>query len=192
MSASETRRTAVKGAARPDRDSSPSELATAVRRALFCVGGAVLVFAADLLAKALAFGRIAPGEIVTVVPGLLNLRLSENRGALFGMGQGWGGLFVVFTIVAVVGILWAQWKYGRASRLLTVSMAVLLGGALGNLYDRVRLGVVRDFIDLHAGPYHWPTFNVADMGITVGCALIILYSFLAPKETPAQRRTGNR
>jgi len=144
--------------------------------AFFCpVAMAVLV--ADLLTKWLAFKTLKNAPIA-VVPGLLNLKCAPlNTGAVWSIGQGLGPLFIIFTIIAVAGIVWVVRVYGRSSRTLTFGLALIMGGALGNLWDRLLHGGVRDFIDAYLGKYHWPTFNVADMGICVGAGLIMLYSF---------------
>lgn len=131
----------------------------------------------DLFTKWFAFDRLDEFLPLAVIPGLLNFRISVNRGAVFGIGQGLGKLFIAFTVIASVGILWAAWVHGRSSRLLTWALGFLLGGALGNLWDRLVHGSVRDFIDVYAGSYHWPTFNVADTAICIGAGLIILYSW---------------
>ena len=138
----------------------------------------------DLLSKDLAFKFLRLGMPHRIIPGLLSFTLSLNAGAVFGVGQGMRALFVVFTLIAAAGILWVLWAHGRSSRLLTYGLALVLGGALGNLWDRLfNDGKVRDFIDVYAGGHHWPTFNVADTAICVGAGLIILYSLRKPKAT---------
>ena len=139
----------------------------------------VAVVISDLFTKWLAFRSLDSETVLSVIPGLLNLRLSLNRGAVFGIGQGLGPLFIVFTLAATLIIVWVAWGHGRSSRLLTVGLALVLGGALGNLWDRLVYKGVRDFIDLYVGQHHWPTFNVADMAICTGAGLVILYSFLS-------------
>ena len=143
------------------------------------VAGVLLV--ADLLTKWIVFQRIAGDEVIPVIPGLLNLRVVMNPGAVFGIGKGLAPLFVLFALAAAVGLTWAAARHGPSSRLLTVGLGCLLGGALGNLWDRVTLGQVRDFIDLYAGTRHWPTFNVADIAICAGAAAIVLHAFLHPE-----------
>ena len=144
---------------------------------LVFVAVSVAVLTADLLTKWLAFDKLDPSVPFVVIPGLLNFRRSLNLGAVFGIGQGMGALFVLFTEVASVVLVWVACVYGLSSRLLSCALALLLGGALGNLWDRLVHGSVRDFIDVYAGSHHWPTFNVADVAICVGCGLIILHSF---------------
>lgn len=163
-----------------------------------------LTLAADLLTKWITFQdfpfqafnaaptaaarRLIAGPVHTVIPGLLDIHTVMNEGAAFSLGRGLSWLFIMFTIIVAPVILWTVWTYGRGSRVLTVALGLVLGGAFGNnLVDRlVYGGRVRDFIDLHAGNYHWPIFNIADTAICVGCGLIILYSFLAPGKKSAQ------
>ncbi len=155
-------------------------------------GVAGVALACDLLTKALAFRYLDPVVPLSVIPGLLNLRWSENKGAVFGLGQGLAPLFIVFTIIAAAAIIWAVRAYGRSSRLLTCGLGLLLGGALGNLWDRVVYGSVRDFIDLYLGRYHWPTFNVADAAICVGVTLVIIHAFRSPDGLHVQRSSRCR
>ena len=157
---------------------------------------AAVVAALDLASKWAAFHYLDWGEALSLVPGCLALRLNENKGAVFGLGQGRRVLFIVFTLVASVGILWVQRRHGRSSKWLNAGLGLLLGGALGNLYDRLFIigrdgtrGVVRDFIDVYFRDWHWPTFNVADMALCVGCGLIVLCSFRAPKEEAGAKQT---
>ncbi len=125
------------------------------------------------------------------IPHILNFQISRNRGAVFGLGQGMTALLIAFTIFAGAAIVWAQWRYGRSSRLLSTGLGLLLGGAIGNLYDRLLFGSVRDFIDLYFGSYHWHTFNIADAAICVGCGFVILFSFRKPPEGQETAK-GNR
>jgi len=139
--------------------------------------GAVLVLLADLLTKWVAFKALQDGP-TSFIPGLLDLRLAPlNTGAVFSIGRGLGPLFILFTLVAGVGIVWVAWTHGGTSRLLSAGLSLVLVGALGNLWDRLWHGGVRDFIDVYVGQRHWPTFNVADMAICTGAGIIILYSF---------------
>ena len=91
--------------------------------------------------------------------------------------------------LAVSAVLLAMLRKSGANRLLAVALSLVLGGAAGNLWDRLTLGHVVDFIQLHAAGYYWPAFNVADSAITVGVALIL---WDGVREAPAARRTGQR
>lgn len=168
---------------------SPDAPETRIRSRRFVLmlllGLAAAMLAADLITKHVADRALNSGadsRIIRVVPGCLDFRWTGNRGAVFGIGQGRRALFITFTIIASAGIVWATLSHGRRSLLLTTGLGLLLGGALGNLYDRIFISFVRDFIYLHAGRYAWPTFNVADMAICAGAAAVIIYSFRQPKE----------
>lgn len=172
------------------KPSAPQAAAPRVRSGRFTLllllGLAAAVLAADLWTKHLVGRALASDSSVgaiRVIPGCLDFRWSENRGAVFGMGQGKGAFFIAFTLIATVAILWVGLAHGRRSLLLTFGLGVLLGGALGNLYDRIFYSHVRDFIYAYLGTHVWPTFNVADIAICTGAGLIILYSFRYPSET---------
>ena len=142
--------------------------------------GALAIVAADQLTKALVLARFAPGERLEVT-GFLNLVLAFNKGAAFSLlaqAPGWQTPVLVAIALAAAAILSALIVRNLHKRLLCTGLALVLGGALGNLVDRLRLGHVVDFVDLHVAGWHWPAFNVADSGITVGAAILILEGFL--------------
>jgi signal peptidase II len=142
--------------------------------------GAAVIVAADQLTKAIILARFAPGERLEVT-GFFNLVLAFNKGAAFSLlaqAPGWQTPVLVAIALAAAAILSALIVRNLHKRLLCTGLALVLGGALGNLVDRLRLGHVVDFIDLHAAGWHWPAFNVADSGITVGAAILILEGFL--------------
>ncbi len=133
------------------------------------------VAAADLATKAWVSAAFRPGDVHVVTP-FLNLVLWHNPGAAFSFlagAGGWQRWFFVGVTVAVGAVLLAMLRRQGANRLLALALALVLGGAAGNLWDRLRLGHVVDFIQIHAGGYYWPAFNVADSAITVGVALIL-------------------
>jgi signal peptidase II len=144
----------------------------------FVVAAAVIV--ADQVTKAIVLSHFAPGERLALT-GFLNLVLVYNRGAAFSFLSDAGGwqtpLLVGFALAAaaIVSVLIVQ---KPAQRLLCAGLALILGGALGNLIDRLRFGQVVDFVDFHLQGYHWPAFNVADSAITVGALLLILEGFV--------------
>ncbi|HLS87995.1 MAG TPA: signal peptidase II [Burkholderiales bacterium] len=148
-------------------------------------GAAAAVVAVDQLVKALVLSAFQPGEGVAVT-GFFNLVLVFNKGAAFSFLADQGGwqrfALAGFAVVAsvVVAVLLVR-SPGR--RLLCAGLALILGGAVGNVIDRLRLGHVVDFLDFHALGWHWPAFNVADAAITVGAALVILEGF-RHAETP--------
>ena len=141
--------------------------------------GAAVIVLADQLTKWLMLVRFAPGERLELT-GFFNLVLVFNKGAAFSFlaaAQGWQTpLLAAFALGAavVVSVLIVR---SPERRLLCAGLALILGGALGNLVDRLRFGHVVDFLDLHAAGWHWPAFNVADSAITIGAALLILDGF---------------
>ena len=133
-------------------------------------------------------------RVIEVVPNVWHFRFARNRGAAFGLMNDMDpayrrSFFVCVSLVAVVLILLIFRRVGPDQRLTTLSLSLILAGALGNFIDRVRLHYVIDFIDWHwKDVYHWPTFNIADSAITVGVALLFLEMFLGPKGSAEGRR----
>jgi len=146
-------------------------------------GLAAAVIALDCLTKLAVLAAFAPGERLAVAP-FFNLVLVFNTGAAFSFLAGGGGwqtaLFAAVAAIAsaVIGVLIFRQP---AKRLFCTGLALILGGALGNLHDRLVYGKVVDFLDFHAAGWHWPAFNVADSAISVGAALLIVESFLQGK-----------
>lgn len=145
----------------------------------------VLVIVLDLLSKALATQYLNLYEPVPVFPGF-NITLMHNSGAAFSFlseAGGWQRWF--FSLIALVvsgGILvWMQ-RLASTQVLLALALALILGGALGNLWDRLTLGYVVDFIQLYYQRWSWPAFNLADSAISVGAVLLIVDSFRAHRE----------
>lgn len=122
----------------------------------------------------MSFGQVIP------VTGFFNLVLTYNKGAAFSLlsdASGWQrGLFIAIAVGASVLIVYLLRRHYREA-LFTVALSLILGGALGNLWDRIVQGQVVDFLDFHAAGHHWPAFNLADSAITVGALLLILDSF---------------
>jgi signal peptidase II len=137
---------------------------------------AAVVLVLDQLSKAAALRWLQPHQVIDVLPGF-NLTLVFNRGAAFSFLAGAGGwqrwFFTGLALVASVVILVLLRRTPRSERLTASGLALILGGAVGNLVDRLRWGHVVDFVDLYLGSAHWPAFNVADCAISVGAALLV-------------------
>jgi len=139
---------------------------------------AAAVIAADRLTKALVVASFARGEELPVT-GFMSLVLAYNPGVAFSFLAGapdwtrW--LLAAIAVVASVFLIWMLKRGG--SRMLCAGLALILGGALGNLWDRIVIGKVVDFLLFHYGAWSWPAFNVADSAITIGAGLLILDSF---------------
>lgn len=143
------------------------------RRWLLFVGLAVAVVIADQVAKALVTRNLAPGQSVDVLGDLVRIVFGQNSGALFGLFKDNAAMFGLVSIV-VVGLIVAYHARSAASPYLTVTLGLLLGGAIGNMIDRLRLGYVVDFVDVGIGPTRFYTFNVADSAISLAILLLFV------------------
>lgn len=143
---------------------------------------ALVVIGLDQVTKTLAESYLQYGQPVALTA-WFNLTLQYNTGAAFSFLSGAGGWQRYFfsTVAVVMSIVLVIWLYRLSRRqwLLALSLALILGGAIGNLWDRVVLGHVVDFISVHYGGYYFPAFNIADSAITVGAICMIVDSFLA-------------
>ena len=139
----------------------------------FLLWPALAVLALDQITKGWIATRFPLYETQTLIGGFFNLVHVRNRGMAFGMmnrpGAHWGFIMLLgATLVAVALLLFWFYRLKPEDKGMAFPLSLILGGATGNLLDRVRLGEVIDFLDFHVGPYHWPAFNVADSAITVG------------------------
>lgn len=139
------------------------------------------IYLADQATKAWAVKTLRMGEDRVIIDGFLQFIYTENPGIAFGQLQDGGSFgrwfFVVLASLAAIAVFYYFMRTPRNDDRVLGACALLLAGICGNLTDRVRLGYVVDFIVLHAGNYHWPTFNIADASITVG-ALLLAYDLI--------------
>lgn len=141
---------------------------------------AAALVAVDQISKWAILGNFAYGERRSLT-GFFNLVLVYNKGAAFSMfadAPGWQTPLLIAFALAAAGVVSYLILRNPGKRLLCLGLALILGGAVGNLIDRLRFGHVVDFLDFHAMGWHWPAFNVADSGITVGAVLLILDGFV--------------
>ncbi len=141
---------------------------------------AVLIVVADAVTKHWASSSFVQGQFEAVFP-WLNWTLAHNYGAAFSFlndQPGWQRWFfsILAAGVSLVIIVWL-FRLPAGQRVTAAGLAMILGGAVGNLIDRLRLGYVVDFIDVHYAGYHWPAFNIADSAITVGVILLLIDGF---------------
>lgn len=132
----------------------------------------------DLGSKALVQRSMDLRESIQVIGSILKITYIHNPRGAFGLPLGGNAVFVIFSILAVFCILFYLWKMPGEKLWLRIAFALVLGGAIGNLIDRFRFGEVIDFIDVGVGTTRWPVFNVADIGVTVGVALLFFALFL--------------
>lgn len=149
----------------------------------------------DQASKAWAVRRVR-FEDRTIIRGALDFVYAENRGIAFGQlqegGQFGRWFFVVLAGAAAIAVLFYFIRTPRNDDRVLGACALLLAGILGNLTDRVRLGFVVDFILVHAGSYHWPTFNVADASISIGALLLAYDLVFASRKTKEGTLTNQR
>lgn len=153
----------------------------------FFLGIAAVIVGLDLWTKALAVARLQQeGNLYPIIDGFFQFRLAYNKGAAFSFlyhAGGWQRWFftVIAAVMSVVLIVWLS-RVAHIKHRESLGLALILGGALGNLYDRVTLGYVVDFIDFYYQNRHFPAFNIADCGITCGAALLIWDSMFPAKQ----------
>jgi len=154
---------------------------------------AFFLYMADQASKAWAVKALRFGEDRVVIRGFLQFAYTENPGIAFGQLQEGGPFgrwfFVVLASAATVAVFYYFMRTPRNDDRILGACALLLAGILGNLTDRARLGYVVDFIVVHAGDYHWPTFNVADASICIGALLLLLDLFRGHKKQTADANT---
>lgn len=148
-------------------------------------GLAAAVVVADQVTKALVIGALQPGESRPIIDDLLRIVFSQNSGALFGLFKDNAAMFGVVSLV-VIGLIVAYHGRTGGSTYMTVTLGLLLGGAIGNMLDRLRLGYVVDFVDGGIGNVRWYTFNVADAAISVAIVLLFAAALRPSLAEPAR------
>lgn len=159
---------------------------------------AIDVVVIDQVTKLLARQNLAH-RTVTLIPGLLDLRLAYNEGAAFGVLPNWAPLFIIVALVAIYAIVRLR-RAGGGSMCLSIGLGMLLGGAIGNLIDRLLFADrgVTDFLDFHIRSggtlLSWPTFNLADAAIVIGAVLVVIHVYIIEKrksESGVERQTDH-
>ena len=148
---------------------------------------AAAVFALDRLTKWLVEQRVSFADTFSIVPGFFDIVHSQNRGVAFGIFNDstlpWRtAALVLLSAAAVVLVSVLLWNASRMDRLAMWGLALILGGAAGNVFDRVLWGQVTDFLEFYIGQYHWPTFNLADSAIVIGSGLFLLDSMRSKRQ----------
>ena len=148
----------------------------AMRKYFFLIAAVVVLL--DRLTKWVVASTLPLHESLTVVPSFFHITHVENTGAAFGLfaestAQWKVGALVGFSLIALVIVSVLLWKNSHSVSTMTIGLSLILGGAFGNLWDRMRAGHVVDFLDFHIGSYYWPAFNVADSAIVIGAVLLV-------------------
>jgi signal peptidase II len=153
------------------------------------LGIAATVVILDQASKAWLVGQLGPGERLEILGDWLRIVHGQNTGALFGLFQDQALLFGLVSIGVIALIVWYHGSSGR-NTLLSVALGLLLGGAIGNMLDRLRLGYVVDWVDIGIGDWRFYTFNVADSAISCSILLLILIALLPPRRSAEAAETG--
>ncbi len=147
----------------------------------------LVVIACDQLTKIWILHAFQLYEVKEVIPGLFNLVYVTNSGAAFSMLAGVNSpwrhyFFLAVGLVACIGLTVAYYRFRKGHGGYGIALALIAGGALGNLIDRLRYGSVVDFLDFYLGEHHWPAFNVADSAICVGAVLFLVVNILEERK----------
>jgi signal peptidase II len=160
-----------------------------MRRFHFLIALAVIVL--DQFTKWLVIRSISLHDSVVLIPGFLKLTNVQNQGAAFGLfadstSQWRAASLILFSIIAMCIVTMLLWRNSHAITMTGLALSLILGGAAGNLWDRMMHGHVVDFLDFFVGTYHWPAFNVADSAIVIG-AFVLMGEILFAKSATAER-----
>jgi signal peptidase II len=152
-------------------------------------GVAALIVALDRFTKTLVETYVSAMDTYRVIPGFFDIVHSQNRGVAFGIfndstSEWRTAMLIVLSVAAVIFVSAMLWRPERLDRASRWGLALILGGAAGNVFDRIAWGRVTDFLEFYIGSYHWPTFNVADSAIVIGSALLLV-ELLRPKRQAA-------
>ncbi len=151
------------------------------RGIILAISAAVVVL--DRITKHIVVRQLPNGQAHTVIPGIFRISDVHNTGAAFSMFAENASpvtvrnILIAFSVIAVIILLVMLWRVGRYLTVTSVALALILGGAFGNLYDRVRYHYVIDFLEVRIVHYHWPDFNVADSCIVIGACLLLIEIF---------------
>ena len=145
-----------------------------------------LIITADQISKSLVKSTMTLYDVIPVIPGFFQLNYITNKGMAFGINLPVSiSFFSGISLIITCFLVWILWCERKNNLLMRISLALILGGAIGNLIDRILFGEVVDFFDFMIGDFHWYIFNIADSAVTVGIILMLFYSFLfKPKVQP--------
>ncbi|MFD0715158.1 signal peptidase II [Paenibacillus sp. GCM10027626] len=153
---------------------------------------ALFVFAIDFVTKKIIETQLELNEQIEVLGGFFVITSHRNKGAAFGILQEQTTFFIIVTSLVVAGIIWyIQKNRQHGSKLLLIGLGLVLGGAFGNFLDRALYGEVVDFLQFTFGTYVYPIFNLADSGIVIGVAMILLDSLLAIRRESGDKNGKN-
>jgi signal peptidase II len=153
---------------------------------------AAIVIAVDQITKQIFWHNFVVGRNFDVIPGVLRITLVKNAGAAFGLFDGGRVFFIIASLVAAGFIMYLGWRLPKSERYKRLLLGLILGGAIGNLIDRIYDGAVIDFVEMGIKGYWWPVYNVADIAVSVGAVLLLLHLLGAtrsPNDAGLESRT---
>lgn len=162
------------------------------RSLLFAISA--LVLALDRFTKNWVSHHIQEGNAITVIPRVFRISHVQNPGAAFSMFSESANpdrtrwILIAFSLLAAAVVLGILLRIGRRLTMTSLAMALVLGGAIGNAWDRIRFGTVVDFLEVHIVHYHWPDFNVADSAIVIGGILLLLDALFSRQPSSSEER----
>ncbi|MDZ7859069.1 MAG: signal peptidase II [Candidatus Krumholzibacteriota bacterium] len=151
---------------------------------------AALVVILDQTTKRIVLETCSRGGGRELIGNFLRVRLSYNPGAILGVLSGSRVLLLTVTIISIIALIFFAYKMRYAPVIKRFSLGLILGGAFGNLIDRVASGSVVDFLDMGIGKYRWPTYNIADAAVTVG-AIILISGFILSSDSSSEEESEN-
>ncbi|WP_421384493.1 signal peptidase II [Bacillus salacetis] len=152
---------------------------------------ALVVIALDQLTKWLIVRNMTEGQSITVIENFFYITSHRNLGAAWGILQGQMWFFYIITIGVIIGIVYYLEKYAKGNKLFSMSLALLLGGAIGNFIDRLFRKEVVDFLNTYILQYDFPIFNIADAALTIGVGLLIINMLLEERREKKEKSYGN-
>ncbi|MBN8191534.1 signal peptidase II [Bacillus sp. NTK074B] len=152
---------------------------------------ALIVIGLDQLTKWLVVRQMTEGESISIINNVFYLTSHRNQGAAWGILQGQMWFFYIITLVVIVGIVYYMQVHAKGHPLFSLSLAFMLGGAIGNFIDRVFRKEVVDFLNTYIFSYDFPIFNIADAALTIGVALLLIYMYLDERKAKKENKNGS-
>lgn len=157
---------------------------------MFLIAGVIVVL--DQIIKAIVVHSMQMGSSINILGSVVRLTRTENSGAAFGLFKDGRIAFIIVSAIASLAIIVLRREIAKMRSREQMSFGLILGGAVGNLVDRVRVGAVVDFLDIGVGSVRWPAFNVADSAITIGVSILAFYLIFRADSHAASAPAGNR
>ncbi|WP_064093776.1 signal peptidase II [Rossellomorea aquimaris] len=152
---------------------------------------ALVVIALDQLTKWFVVKRMTEGESIEIIENVFYLTSHRNQGAAWGILQGQMWFFYVITLVVIVGLVYYMQVHAKGQFIFSISLAFMLGGAIGNFIDRLLRKEVVDFLNTYIFSYDFPIFNIADASLTIGVVFLLIYMYLDERKAKKENKNGS-